>query len=158
MPQKSIEVTGLDEILDKLKVADAQTNIAVIGQFKVWSQFAVDTSREEIENVSAVDLGELRDGMHYNLSFNPPESVIKPSTFADSYAGDVELGTPPHFVPIGDLVGWADRHGIPAILVQRKIAREGTEPRLFWEATFEKVDKHIGNNIKDLGDEIIRRL
>lgn len=43
------------------------------------------------------------------------------------YAGYVDQGTRPHWPPPQALAGWAARHGIPAFLVGRKIAEEGTE-------------------------------
>lgn len=48
-----------------------------------------------------------------------------------SYAAAMELGSRPHWPPIGAIQTWADRHGLSAFLVARAISRHGTKPRLY---------------------------
>jgi len=54
------------------------------------------------------------------------------------YGVYVEKGTRPHWPPAAPLVGWARRHGVPVIAVQRAIARRGTRARPFLVPAFTK--------------------
>ena len=54
------------------------------------------------------------------------------------YGVYVEQGTRPHWPPAAPLVGWARRHGVPVIAVQRAIARRGTRARPFLVPAFTK--------------------
>lgn len=64
------------------------------------------------------------------------------------YAGAVEGGTSPHWVPISELAGWAARHGIPAAVLQRSIAHKGTRAHPFmepaWNATAGQMEQIMG--------------
>jgi len=54
------------------------------------------------------------------------------------YGVYVEKGTRPHWPPAAPLVGWARRHGVPVIAVQRAIARRGTRASPFLVPAFTK--------------------
>jgi len=54
------------------------------------------------------------------------------------YGVYVERGTRPHWPPAAPLVGWARRHGVPVVAVQRAIARRGTRARPFLVPAFTK--------------------
>lgn len=54
------------------------------------------------------------------------------------YAPYVELGTRPHWPPIGALETWARSHGTSAFLVARAIARRGTKAVKFLQRAFEE--------------------
>lgn len=64
------------------------------------------------------------------------------------YAGAVEGGTSPHWVPISELAGWASRHGIPVGALQRSIAHKGTRAHPFmepaWNATAGQMEQIMG--------------
>lgn len=53
------------------------------------------------------------------------------------YAAAVELGSKPHFPPVGALDAWARRRGMNAFLVARAISRRGTRPRRYLQSAFE---------------------
>jgi HK97 gp10 family phage protein len=59
------------------------------------------------------------------------------------YAPYMELGTRPHWMPIGAIQVWARRHGMNAFLVQRAIAVKGTAPRRYLQRAFEKNQPEI---------------
>jgi len=54
------------------------------------------------------------------------------------YGGFVDKGTRPHWPPIKALEPWARRHGIPAFLIARSIARKGTKPTHWLSGAFEE--------------------
>lgn len=155
---KTIEVEGLKELIAEFEDADSRLIPVFRSWLKSMSDFGVKQAQINILNVGAVDTNELIQGMHYKLSPNGLESTIKPSDKADKYAAAVEYGTKPHFPPIAALQGWADRHNIPVWVVARKIARDGTEPRHFWQQTFEDLEAHVDSELDNLGDNILRAL
>jgi hypothetical protein len=68
------------------------------------------------------DTGRMARGVRFRWE-NAGGAVYSTAT----YGGFVDQGTRPHWPPPQALAGWAARHGIPAFLVGRKIAEEGTE-------------------------------
>ncbi len=153
-----IETEGLDELLEIF--ANAENNLHRVGkaQLRDWSIYGVKQAQINILNKGAVDTNELIQSMHYNLSDTPLESVIQPSDKAQEYAVPLELGSRPHMPPIDALQGWADRHGIPVWALAKKIARDGTEGRHYWEATYNDLDEHIQGDLPDFAEEIARWL
>jgi len=98
--------------------------------------------QESAERAAAVirerlprDTGGLRESTHAARGPDGPEVRIDAP-----YAGSIEAGARPHWVPLEDLIPWAQRHagalGLPdataveryAAAVQRKIARDGMPP------------------------------
>lgn len=158
MAKSAITYEGLDELIERFDNADS--NIYRVGraELKRWSDYGVKQAQIEILNKRAVDTNELIQGIHFDISDNPLESVIQPSEMAQKYAAAVDQGSKPHFPPIEALQGWADRHGIPVWAVARKIARDGTEPRYFWVATYEALDKHVQGELRDFAEELARWL
>jgi hypothetical protein len=72
----------------------------------------------------------------------------------------VHEGTRPHFPPYGEgtpLAAWGKRHGIPAFLVARAIARRGTKGRPFFKQGFEKSLGEIGNLVSWLARQVEER-
>lgn len=91
-----------------------------------------------------VDTGALRDSIDVRWH---GESELEVGADVP-YAGAVQGGTPPHWVPISALVGWANRHGIPAGALQRSIAHKGTQAHPFmepaWNATGAQTEEIMG--------------
>lgn len=156
----SIRVEGHEEIINAFRNAGTTINLAGRGFLKNLSDYGVNQAHTHILSAGAVDLGELIGGIHYNIqqTGNGLQSTIRPSEAADKYAAAVEYGSRPHWPPIDALEGWASRHGIPAFLVARKIAMEGTEPRYFWRDTFEDLNKEVDSQLPDFADELARKL
>lgn len=104
---------------DGLVHADAAAVMQHISQ--QLAQRMAETTHAAVAPKVAVDTGRLLGSGEVTLT--PDGATL---TFTTPYAADVELGTPPHVVPIAELQGWADRHSIPAALVARAIAEHGT--------------------------------
>lgn len=84
---------------------------------------------------SPVDTGRLRASILPEIRASQTEvlGVVGSNVL---YAPYMELGTPPHWPPIGALEVWARRHGMSAFVVARAISRKGTKPRKFLEIAF----------------------
>lgn len=158
--QQSIEIEGLDEIVNSFANAGTKLNLEGRGFLKRLSDYGVKQAQINILSIGAVDTNELIQGIHYELSetISGLESIIKPSEKADPYAAVIEFGSKPHFPPIEALQGWADRHGIPVWAVARKIAREGIKPRPYWQPTYEDLDQYTDSQLRGFAEEIARWL
>lgn len=156
--QTSITYEGLDEIIESF--ANADSNVHRVGKsfLRDLSIYGVKQVQIQLLNIGAVDTNELIQGIHYELSSTGLESVIKPSEKADGYAAAIEYGSKPHWPPISALEGWAERHGIPAFLVARKIAREGTEARPYMQPAYEDLDRYTQGELQGFAEELIRWL
>lgn len=156
--QTSITYEGLDEVIESFSNADS--NIHRVGKsfLRDLSIYGVKQVQIQALNQRAADTNELIQGIHYDLSSTGLESVIKPSEKADNYAAAIEYGSKPHWPPISALEGWAERHGIPAYLVARKIAREGTEARPYWQPAYEDLDNYVQGELQDFAQELARWL
>lgn len=82
------------------------------------------TNQVKVE--TPVDTGRLRAGTTDEVRESGNEIIGVVGNNVE-YAPFVENGSAPHFPPIAAVQGWADRHGIPAFLVARSIARNGTK-------------------------------
>ena len=155
-----VEIDGLDEIIESFRNANSNLNRVGRGFLKRLSDYGVKQVQIQILNIGAVDTNELIDSIHYELSntTNGIESVIKPSEKTAIRAAVVEYGSKPHSPPISALQGWADRHGIPVWAVARKIAREGTQPRPYWQPAYEDLDSYTNGELQDFAQEIARWL
>lgn len=154
----SIKVEGAKELIESMRRMSDAVQSESKRFLKSWSDYSVNQAQINILNVGAVDTNELIQGIDYQIASNGLSSTIKPSTAADKYAGFVELGTRPHWPPISAIEPWAQRHGIPAFLVARKISIEGTKPRPFWGKTWEETQAHVEGDIENFLDAIVRKI
>jgi hypothetical protein len=103
------------------------------------------------QSYTPVDLGELRDSIGVKTSLSPKVVTSEVSTNV-SYAPPVEYGSRPHTPPLQNLEGWADRHHIPAFLVQRSIAQKGTRPNFMmtrgYEMNYKKVIRGVAKVVR----------
>jgi hypothetical protein len=82
------------------------------------------------------------------------------------YALPVEMGTPPHEVPLYDLYMWARRkYGVPvknawaiAKAVQMRIAVHGTKPHHMFELGLEDAMPGLNSLISNVGDALVSRI
>jgi len=160
MPSKNVQIDGLDEIVDSFRGIGGILDREGRSLLREMGLFGVRKSQEHILNAGAVDTNELIQGMNYEIDTirDGMQVTVKPSEKADDYAVYVEEGTRPHFPPREALQGWADRHGIPVFLVQRKIAREGTEPRYVFRDTFEDFKAETIRETERFIDLVMRKL
>ena len=70
------------------------------------------------------------------------------------YASAVEYGTPPHTPPLDALEGWAQRHGIPAFLVQRAIKERGTRAQPYFNPAVAVVNDQLPALAADAATEL----
>ncbi|MEO0595068.1 MAG: hypothetical protein AAF126_03060 [Chloroflexota bacterium] len=154
----SVRVEGADEIASLFRRSGGIFDRVARGWLRDQSIDAVNTVQRNTLNVGAVDTNELIQGTHYDISRDSDgvQSVIGFSDKANEYAVYVEEGTRPHFPPLDAIRPWADRHGIPAFLVARKIAREGTDPRYFMRDSFVEVQRDVDRNLDRLLDQIMQ--
>lgn len=152
----AITIEGLDELHAAFNRAHEAVESEGKRYIRDWSIYGVKQVQLHTLNAGAVDTNELIQGMHYEQ--RGLTSEIKPSTQADKYALYVEEGTRPHFPPIAAIQGWADRHGIPAYVVARKISIYGTEPRHMFRDAFEDLQHKVDSEISELGDAIVRKI
>lgn len=157
MAKTSIELEGFKELEEALRRANQAVESESRRFLKSWSDYAVNQAQKNILNQGAVDTNELIQGIHYVIASDGMSSTIKPSEKADKYAAPLEYGSKPHWPPISALEGWAQRHGIPAFLVARKIAMEGTKPRPFWQPTWEETKAHVEGDSDNFLDAIVRK-
>lgn len=160
MPQRTVTIEGLDDVIGAFRGAGGIIEREGKSLLREMGLFGVRTAQKHILNAGAVDTNELIQGMNYKLRNirDGMEVVIKPSEAADNYAVFVEEGTRPHFPPREALQGWADRHGIPVFLVQRKIAREGTDPRYFWRDTYGEFEPETMRETERFINLVMRKL
>ena len=153
---ENIRVDGLKEVQGALNKVSGIIDTEGRKWLRDWAMYGVRQVQLHTLNSGAVDTNELIQGIHYKIT--GLTATVQPSDKAAKYAGFVEEGTRPHFPPIKAIQGWADRHGIPAFLVARKIAREGTPPRHMWRDAFADVEDKVGSEIADFATAIVRKI
>lgn len=160
MPEKSVTVEGVDEIINSFRGAGSVLHTESEKWFRSLSNYAVKQAQIHLLNKGAVDTNELIQGIHYEMSTssNSVQSEIKPSPAADKYAAAVEYGSRPHWPPIAALQGWADRHDIPVFLVARAIALHGTKPRHFWRDTWNDLQGKVDSEKDGFVENILRQI
>lgn len=156
----SAKVIGLKELLagfDRVQRNVATEGRGFMDKLGAWTVKRVQSNTEA---AGAIDLGELHGGIHHvtKKTARGFETTVRPSDKADKYAIYVEEGTEPHWPPIDAITPWAERHGIPAFLVARKIAQEGTDPRYMWRDAYSDLEGEIGGRLSGLATDLLRGL
>lgn len=99
------------------------------------------------------DTGNLQRSIQ--MQFSPIQVKVWPNA---KYAKDVHEGTEPHVIPIGDLEGWARRHGTSPYAVQRAIAKRGTKANPFVRRTIEKITEPVNRLFQEALARIVKML
>lgn len=122
--------------------------------------------RPLVQDKTPTDTGKLKRSIDFKV-----EKVRAGVYRLDLHAGNVkyaifvERGTRPHWPPISALEAWAQRHGIPAFLVARAIARHGTIKRFgrpgpagaeMFEKTFKDEEGWIQREGDRMGERIVQ--
>jgi len=146
----SIQIDGLDDLVDSFKkspsIVRKHGNDAI--------KKSILTLLANAKKAAPVDRGFLRtSGMVF--SFSDLQGLLQNVA---PYAIYVHEGTRPHYVPIGAIQGWADRHGIPAFAVQRSIMRKGTKPRPFFRDSIEESQSDVDKFFSKALENIIKEL
>lgn len=115
-------------------------------------------AKQNVTDVGAVDTGTLRRSITTNIS--PFEAAIGTNL---SYAEVVEVGRRPGapMPPSGSLLGWMQRHGIPAedeYLVRRGIGAKGIAPRPYLGPALTDNESAIQREFDLAGDRALAEL
>ena len=148
MPNYKVEVLGLDELTKSFARSPA-----VVRQYgnEAIKKSVLTLFGNAREN-APVDQGFLR-GAAMQTSFKDLIGILENKA---PYAMYVHEGTGPHNVPLAAIQGWADRHGIPAYLVQRSIRRKGTKAQPFFKDSIEASQPDIDRFFADALDKIVK--
>ncbi len=147
-----IKVEGLDQITKGLTdealgkvLRKFLTSVTAYVQRQAASHAPVDTGRLRgaLTQPSAVTVAY--SGVY------PLWAEIKPLV---GYSAYVEHGTAPHWTGIGNLAGWAHRHGINPYAIQRAIAKYGTKAHPFMQPAIDDLEAAIPEFITALEADI----
>lgn len=99
----------------------------------------------DAKRYAPVDTGRLRASITPEVRISGPMTVQGIVGSNVTYAPFVELGTKPHWPPVGALEVWARRHGTSAFLVARAISRRGTKAVKYLERAFtDNISRIVG--------------
>ncbi len=107
----------------------------------------------QVKAETPVDTGRLRASVTDEVREGSGEIVGVVGSNVD-YAPYVENGTAPHWPPVAALEKWGNRHGIPAFLVARAIAKNGTKAHRMFGKVLESpfiagvVQRYIGEELR----------
>ncbi len=112
---------------------------------------AVKTKARELV---PVDTGRLRQSIVSDVKGTGFDvvGVVSPK---EKYGVYVELGTKPHFPPVGALSKWAKKRGLNPYLIARSISKKGTKPHPFMAPALEKSKEKVIKIIKEAIDYAI---
>lgn len=127
-------VRGEKALVKKLSVYEKITRLKLYEVLKI-SLLSLEAESKRLITSGyykpAVDTGRMRMSVTNEIvSFTPNKAEGKYGTNVD-YAIYVHEGTDPHFPPLDAIQEWARLHNIPAFLVAKKLAEEGTKARPF---------------------------
>jgi hypothetical protein len=151
-----VSVTGLEETKAKLEQVAAD----VVGQPMMdgMHRATLLVERDAKKNAPS-DLGILRASIASEVRVEGlmAKSVTGVVGSNKTYAAAMELGSRPHWPPIGAIEAWARRHHMSAFLVARAIARRGTKPRLYLQRAFESNKPEIVSILGQSVSGIVRK-
>ena len=131
-----VEIKGLAELLE-LEDKIVPSKRKKVGDLVLRRAMDIRTNaQDKLRDLKAINTGHLRDSILVEMTDNKLAAEIGPTV---DYGAYVEFGTQPHFPPLAALKDWARKHGIPAFLVARAIARRGTFARPYLAPAFDVV-------------------
>ena len=152
MSAASLEVKGLREAQAKTEQLVRQMQGGAMLQAMRDATMAID---RDAKRNAPVDTGRLRASITPEIRMDGHEIIgVVGSNVV--YAPFMELGTRPHFPPLGALTVWARRHGTTAFVVARAIARKGTKARRFLQNAFEKNAQYAYNRFKKAVEDMLK--
>jgi HK97 gp10 family phage protein len=148
----SVTVNGLKETQEYLKgIGDKFTGR---GMWLGMKEATMKVTRDA-KQLAPVDTGRLRASITPSVRGTKVVEGIVGSNV--KYAPYMELGTKRFWPPISALEPWARRHGIPAFLVARSIARYGIAARPFLSKAFEQNAQWIRRRFEEVVRKAIRK-
>ena len=144
----TITVTGIDELIKKCN------DPAVLGEpFRDFLTKSTKDIQRLTQTYAPKDTGELAGSITTLVDAAPMPLWGETGTILP-YAPYMEYGTPPHWMPIAAITGWAHRHGMNPYAIQRKIAKYGLAPRYFLRTAILNSWTDISNNLTDMARAI----
>ncbi len=147
----SYEVEGMEELV-------AKANHLKDGSAKVVREFldkAAHSVEAKAKDIVTHDSGLLRSSITPLVDPSPMPlwAKIGPSK---AYGLYVEMGTRPHWPPIGPLKDWARRHHISPYAVAASIAKHGTKAQPFMKPALENSKGDIDKFLVEAGTKLQR--
>jgi len=136
--------------LDFAKTLNPQAATAAM---KKGMSKGVKVIANQVKAETPVDTGRLRASVTDEVREMGDEIVGVVGSNVD-YARYVEEGTAPHWPPVAALEKWGNRHGIPAFLVARAIAKNGTKAHRMFGRVLESpfiagvVQRYVGEELR----------
>lgn len=140
----TVNIEGLDDLRDKLKSERAD---GPVEKFLDRGAFYI---QGEARKNAPKDTGRLGNSIGTDKP-NPSARSIGPSV---KYGEDVEFGTDPHNVSIGEISGWAKRKGLNPYAVQEAISLRGTKAQPFMQPAATASEGKIASLVPVLASEI----
>lgn len=129
MSDLEIKIEGLDEMKRRFLQAPKIVGDALNTGIKKAIFILLGEARKR----TPVDRGFLRNAAMNTIFSNLKGTLENTAPYAWYVHGDgTKDRTTPHFPPLSAVAPWAARHGIPAFLVAKSIARKGTPFRPFF--------------------------
>lgn len=113
----TVELRGDKELYRKLRSSRAD---APVGRFLDRGAFHL---QGKARKNAPKDTGRLTN----SIGIDSPNNRLRSIGSNLDYAEPVEMGTRPHYPPLGALEGWAKRHGMNARALQHSIGMRGTK-------------------------------
>lgn len=144
-------IEGLDELIEKSEKLNGHLP-AILRTLLEKATFKIEGIAKDIV---PHDAGLLRASINPKIDPSPIPmwGKVGPSL---KYGLFVELGTKPHWPPIGPLKGWARRHGVSPYALQAAIAKRGTRAQPFMRPALEKSKEDIDKYVTEAGAAIQR--
>lgn len=146
----TVEIKGLKELLeteDKIVASKRKK----VGQLVLRRAMDIRTNAiEKLKSMKAWSSGLLAGSILVEVTEDKLTAEIGPT---QPYGPYVEFGTQPHWPPLDALEDWARKHGIPAFLVARAIARRGTFARPYLAPAFDAVIGYFDADLAAIYEE-----
>lgn len=150
--QIDVEIKGLREAQQKAE--QVVRDLHGVPMLNAMRDSALLVQRDA-RKLAPVDTGRLRSSITPEIR-SQGKDIVGVVGSNVKYAAFMELGTRPHWPPIGALEVWARRHGTSAFAVARAIARRGTKPRRYLQNAFLQNKVRIYNRLSRAVAEIVR--
>jgi hypothetical protein len=144
------ELKGLKELLEvEDKIVDSKRKKVKACVLR-YAQNIRTNAMDKLKSMKAINTGILRTSILAELTEDNLSAEIGPT---EKYGPYVEFGTQPHWPPLEALEDWARKHGIPAFIVARAIARRGTFARPYLAPAHDIVAAYFDEDLAKIYEE-----
>ena len=148
-----VEIRGLEETRAKMEQMVVDLHGKPMLEAMRDATLIVQRSAREY---APVDTGRLRASIVPEVRMAGADVVGVVGTNV-KYGPFMELGTRPHWPPLGALETWARRHGTTAFVVARAIARRGTKARRYLQKALQNNREAITRLLDRAVGRIVRK-